>query len=333
MQKYIIIAFLFLSLIKISGQNIKFEHYNDNDGLSHNSVRHIVQDKHGFLWLGTFSGLSRFDGYQFKSFTTSSVGENKLYNDDITALVLDDSLNNLWIGTRKGLTLFKTDTHTFKTYLSDKNNPNSLPDEEVRSVYVDKLKRVWVGTKTKGVFLLYPEENRFEKVFIKGFNYIKEIFEDKKGHIWIGSYGTESIAKITLENNGDISHIDSYTLSIPNSDEINPYINFIYEDYKSDIFVGTRSGLYKFNKNNDRFENQYIEDVEVRDKLGAYFLSVARQPNGKYWIGTLGGLIVNTAEEIPQQNEIIERDNFRFTVLEASSAKIDVVRLQLRPEE
>lgn len=315
----IILFFYVISIWNINGQNIKFEHYNDNDGLSHNSVRHIVQDKHGFLWLGTFSGLNRFDGYQFKPYTTSSIGENKINNDDITALVLDDSLNNLWIGTREGLTLFKTDTHTFKTYLSDKNNPNSLPDEEIRSVHVDKFKRVWVGTKTKGIFVLYPDENRFEKVFIKGFNYIKEIFEDKNGNIWIGSYDTESVAKLTLESNGDISQVDNYSLSIPNSEEVNPYINFIYEDHKSDIFVGTRSGLYKFDKTNDVFVNQYIENDEIRDNLGPYFLSVARAPDGKYWVGTLGGLLVcNTLEDIIEGNY-----QWHYAVLSDYSSLVD----------
>ena len=52
---------IFISIIlfaaSLTAQDIKFEHYNDDSGLSHNAVRHIVQDKHGFLWLGTFAGL------------------------------------------------------------------------------------------------------------------------------------------------------------------------------------------------------------------------------------------------------------------------------------
>jgi len=85
---------LFISLITFyysHSQNIKFDHYNDNNGLSHNSVRHIVQDKKGFLWFGTFFGLNRFDGYQFKNYMSSLPGNNKLYNDDITALELDEA--------------------------------------------------------------------------------------------------------------------------------------------------------------------------------------------------------------------------------------------------
>lgn len=296
------LIYMFVYMVSLCGmdaQNIKFEHYNDNNGLSHNSVRHIVQDDTGFLWLGTFSGLNRFDGYQFKSYTSALPGPNKIYNDDITALELDEDSNNLWIGTRNGLTLFKTDTHTFSTFLPEKDNPDSLPDNEIRSVYVDKFKRVWVGTKTMGVYMFFPVENRFSKVNIEGFDYIKEIFEDQKGHIWIGTYGKGSVAKISLDHDGNIVQLIKYTLPIPGSKGKNPYINFIYEDHKSDIFIGTREGLYQLDTETNSFVNLYIADDEVRDNLGPYFLSVARAPDGKYWVGTLGGLLVcNRLEDV-----------------------------------
>ncbi len=318
-QNSFILLFCLFAFLYSNSQNIKFQHYNDNNGLSHNSVRHIVQDKKGFLWFGTYSGLNCFDGYQFKNYSSSSLGENKLHNDDITALELDDASNNLWIGTRKGLTLFKLDTHTFTTFLPQKNNPNSLPDEEIRSVYVDKFKRVWVGTKTKGVYLFFLKENRFEKIPIKGFEYIKEIFEDKKGNIWVGSYETGSVAKITLDASGTIVKMNNYTLSIPNSEEKNPYINFIYEDAKSDIFVGTRQGLYKLNKPSNTFVNLYISNGEIRDNLGPYFLSVAQAPDGKYWVGTLGGLLVcNQLEDIAKG-----KYNWYYSILSDDKSIVD----------
>ncbi|MCK0156516.1 ATP-binding protein [Cellulophaga sp. F20128] len=298
LKVFIVISFVFL-FWKVNGQNIKFEHYNDNDGLSHNSVRHIVQDKHGFLWLGTFHGLNRFDGYEFKSYLSKTSTENTLYNDDITALELDEESNNLWIGTRKGLSLFKTDTHKFTTFLPEADGANGLEDEEIRSVHIDKYKRVWVGTKTKGLYVFYVAENRFKKVEIEGFNYIKEIFEDKNGTIWVGSYISGSVARIKVSQNGDIDQIITYSLDIPNSTDKNPYVNFIYEDRKSDIFVGSREGLYKLDKLTNTFVNLYIEDDEVRDDLGPYFLSVAQAPDGKYWVGTLGGLLeCNQLEDI-----------------------------------
>lgn len=286
----IILALLFTA--RLNAQSIKFEHYSESSGLSHNSVRHIVQDQHGFLWLGTFSGLNRFDGYQFKTYMSSSSGTNKMHNDDITALELDQSSNSLWIGTRSGLTHFDLQTQTLTTFLPNEDDPNSLPDEEVRAVYPDKYGTIWVGTKNKGLYRFSPDEESFSKVEIKGFDYIKEIFEDHIGNIWIGSYETGSVAKVSLDSEGEVTEIITYTLDIPNSNDINPYVNFIYEDDKSNIFVGTRAGLYKLDVEQDRFVNLYIEDEAVKDNLGPYFLSVARAANGQYWVGTLGGILV-----------------------------------------
>ncbi|MCG9793171.1 hybrid sensor histidine kinase/response regulator transcription factor [Flavobacterium algicola] len=319
MKKIFLILLFLSSFLTITGQNIKFEHYNDGDGLSHNSVRHIVQDKNGFLWLGTFSGLNRFDGYQFKSYLSTSLNENKMYNDDITVLKLDEVSNNLWIGTRNGLTLLDLDTQKFTTYVKEKGNPDSLPDQEIRSIYVDKFKRVWVGTKNAGLYLFSPTDGKFKKINIKGFNYIKDIFEDSKGDIWIGSYGSGAIAKIILDRKGGISEISKYTLSIPNSKGVNPYINFIYEDFKSDIFVGTREGLYKLDTTTNAFVNLYISNSAERDNLGPYFLSIARAPDGKYWVGTLGGLLVCNQLEDIQKGDY----QWHYSILSDNTSLVD----------
>ncbi len=291
-----------VSVWNLHAQTIKFEHYNDFNGLSHNSVRHILQDDQGFLWLGTFSGLNRFDGYEFKNYTSSSELNNTIPDDDITDLELDRESNQLWIGTRKGLVLYKLDTHTFQTFLPNVNDPNALHDGEIRSVHVDRYKQVWVGTRDKGLFIYNPETQHFKKVVLEGFNYIKEIIEDSNGYIWLASYGSAGIAKISLDNTGNIAQIREYTLEVPESTETNPYVNFIYEDHKSDIFVGSRRGLFKLEEQTDSFKNLYLQDSKVRDKLGPYFISVARAPNGEYWLGTLGGiLVVDELEDIVLQ--------------------------------
>ncbi len=295
----LLFSIIFLMSNILNAQHLKFEHYNDKDGLSHNSVRQIVQDKQGFLWLGTFSGLNRFDGFQFRSYLSNTGTKNTLFNDDITVLKLDEAKNSLWIGTRKGLTRLNLETHVFTTFLPDDNNPSSIPDEEIRSIHIDKFDRIWVGTKNAGVGFFEPGINKFTKVPLENFKYIKEIVEDINGNIWIGSYEMVSIAKIKLGNTGVISEIEYYTLDIPNSIEKNPYINFIYEDGNRDIFIGTREGLFKLDLVKNVFVNLSLKDEDVNDKLGPYFLSVARAPDGKYWVGTLGGLLVcNELEDI-----------------------------------
>ncbi len=314
-----IIFLLILSCFYAGSQSIEFEHYNDKDGLSHNSIRHIVQDNQGFIWLGTFYGLNRFDGFQFQNFLSNDEVRNTLYNDDITALKLDSATNSLWIGTRKGLSRLQLDTHVFTTYLSDDSDPNSLPDEEIRSIYLDRFDRVWVGTKDSGLYMFEPDKSTFTKVPLEGVNYVKEIFEDSQGNIWIGAYESAGVAKVKLGSTGIISEIEYFTLEVPGASAVNPYLYFIYEDEQGGIFVGTRKGLYKFDRSLNEFKNLEIPDDKVSEKLGPYFLCVAQAPDGKYWVGTLGGLLVCDALEDISEGKF----QWYFSVLSEDNSLVD----------
>jgi signal transduction histidine kinase/ligand-binding sensor domain-containing protein/DNA-binding response OmpR family regulator len=287
----IIIAICFFVSSTVFAEDIKLEHYSDENGLSHNSIRHIVQDKTGFLWLGTFRGLNSFDGYRFIPYLSNPQSENSIPNNDITALLIDDA-DQMWIGSRGGLSIYNLRTHKFKTFLAENGNPQSLPDSEIRALYVDKYKHVWVGTMNQGLCIYDQQSETFSKVEIEGFSYIKSIFEDINGNIWVGSYQTGGIAKISVNKQGTIENIKTYTLSVSSFGKLNPYLYFIFQDDKSDIFVGTREGLYKLDKLNDVFARQPMDDVAIRDILGPYFTCIAQAPNGKYWLGTLGGIVV-----------------------------------------
>ncbi|MGQ1948261.1 two-component regulator propeller domain-containing protein [Geofilum sp. OHC36d9] len=293
-----IIIALFIST-NVFAEDIKLEHYSRENGLSHNSVRHIVQDKYGLLWLGTFKGLNSFDGQRFTPYLSDFKSPNRIHNDDITALVFDEDSDVMWIGTRGGLTKLNLRVHQFTTFLHEKDNPKSIPDSEIRAIFIDKFKRLWIGTKDYGLCVYDERTKEFSKVQLDGFIYVKTIFEDINGHIWVGSFETGGIAKITLDNKGEILNIQKYTLSASSLNIINPYVYFIFQDDKSDLFIGTREGLFKWNKQDDIFELQPICDSKFRETIGPYFVCVTRAPDGKYWLGTIGGIIVcNRLEDI-----------------------------------
>ncbi|GAA0878523.1 hybrid sensor histidine kinase/response regulator transcription factor [Algoriphagus jejuensis] len=299
----ILVVVLLGSMPGLYAQQIKFEHYSEDNGLVHNSIRHFAQDKQGFLWIGTFGGLSRFDGYEFEPFVSTQGQPNTIPNDDITALELDEASRHLWIGTRNGISLYHLDIHVFQTFHASPGEPDSLQDEEIRALHVDRFNQVWVGTRDQGLFIFTPKTNTFRKVPLPGFNYIREIIEDSQGNVWVGSYQSAGVAKLQLDASGEIKQTKTYTLQVPFSQNTNPYLNFIYEDHKADIFVGTRSGLFKLDSDKDQFENLYIQDRAVREKLGPYFNSIARAPGGKYWLGTLGGLLVmDRLEDVAGKN-------------------------------
>lgn len=71
-----------------------FRHYDMNSGLSHNTVNAIVQDRQGFMWIGSSNGLNRFDGVSFKTYVASDK-RGQLGNDFITSLYAEMGGGNL----------------------------------------------------------------------------------------------------------------------------------------------------------------------------------------------------------------------------------------------
>ncbi|MBW6458496.1 MAG: hypothetical protein K0B52_04955, partial [FCB group bacterium] len=68
---------------------LRFTHLTTNDGLSQSNVTCITQDQSGFIWFGTFNGLNRYDGYNFRTFHYSDNMEQSLAHNFISDLAVD----------------------------------------------------------------------------------------------------------------------------------------------------------------------------------------------------------------------------------------------------
>ena len=89
--------FLFVFLFKsgaLFSQEFKFDHITTANGLSQGTVNCIYQDKKGFIWIGTFDGLNRYDAYTFKVFKNNPNDTLSISGNNIVSIV-EDSLSNL----------------------------------------------------------------------------------------------------------------------------------------------------------------------------------------------------------------------------------------------
>ena len=75
---------------------------NNIEGLPDKHVNQILQDSDGFMWFATNNGLCRYDGYEFKTYKSSSQFPELLQSNIVNAIV-EDIDHNLWIGTEQGL--------------------------------------------------------------------------------------------------------------------------------------------------------------------------------------------------------------------------------------
>ena len=116
-------------------------------GLSNNSVRCIFQDHNGFMWFGTYDGLNRFDGYEFKVFRnklndSTSLPHNYIYT------INEDHHQNIWIGTGQGIGIYNNPTSKFLPvyYVRNDNKKKGKIAVNVNAIKTDANGNVFIGT-------------------------------------------------------------------------------------------------------------------------------------------------------------------------------------------
>ena len=110
-----------------------------SDGLPGNTVTDMIQSSSGYVYLGTYDGLVRFDGVQFDTFNRRT---EKDYTFVAARTVFEDSKANLWIGTNDEGVRKITPSGEIEEYTTAKG----LPNNSIRSVCEDKEGNIWIGT-------------------------------------------------------------------------------------------------------------------------------------------------------------------------------------------
>lgn len=119
-----IILFFVLTSATVSAQKY-FRSWNKASGLCDNSICCIKQDKHGFLWIGSFNGLSRYDGYQFESFYHDANNPQSIANRVVRTLCPTD--DGIWIGTDSGIDFYSFDDGLFHHMPTTDSQGRTIP--------------------------------------------------------------------------------------------------------------------------------------------------------------------------------------------------------------
>ena len=98
-----------------NGNEFQFEQFSINQGLSHVGVTAILQDHSGFLWVGTYDGLNRFDGLNVEIFKKDTDQSSSLINNRVHSL-FEDHKERLWIGTEEGVSILDLKTFEFNKH-------------------------------------------------------------------------------------------------------------------------------------------------------------------------------------------------------------------------
>ncbi len=121
---FYVMLFLFSAVVssrQAVAQNLPLDYqlplaksYSVENGLSQVTVSDIAQDKDGYIWLATQSGVDRFDGYDFIHYGQSDDPSKGLSSAFVYAIEIDPSSGDLWIGTLNGLNVMRAKTRRFE---------------------------------------------------------------------------------------------------------------------------------------------------------------------------------------------------------------------------
>jgi signal transduction histidine kinase/ligand-binding sensor domain-containing protein/DNA-binding response OmpR family regulator len=269
-------------------QNLQFTHLTSEDGVASNTIFSILQDNKGFLWFGTYDGLSRYDGYNFYTYRTIE-GDSTSISEDKIRTMIKDKEGNLWIGTwQNGLNKFDPGTEKFTRYLHNEDNPNTVSSNAIISLWEDKAGNIWIGTVGGGLNKFDPKSKKFYHYLYDpddpsslSSNIVYSIYEDRDGILWVGTGddGLNRFDKVT-------ESFTSYKNDPANSKSISDnWIISLYEDRSGVFWIGTHDGgLNKF----DKRSNEFIRFSKSSDQsvCSNEINSLFEDSQGIFWVGT-----------------------------------------------
>ena len=279
------ILFIFcLTRTYADDSNYLFRHYQVENGLSDNMATCCVQDRKGYIWIGTRDGLNRFDGYTFKVFRNDPDETETLGSNWITCLGCDMN-GDLWVGTLSGLYQYDDEKESFR-------HIPFTADKGIDIFQFDKDNKLWI--LMDGNLIRFNTEDSQFRIFAPEDNQSYTSFcITRENSIWIGS----SDGLISLLNPEDET-MESYNVFAHSSPNTPRKLSMLYPSPTTDrIYIAFEHDDVKiFDPATRDYQDLNIQKI---NQLTILINSFLEKDKDELWIGTDSGLFiykVNTGE-------------------------------------
>lgn len=270
---------------------LRFHQYTADDGLAQNTVMAIAQDRYGFMWFGTWEGLSRFDGYEFKVFRAIVDDPTSITNNRINAIITD-AAGDLWVETGDSRYLFRYNyegehferfapgdvAYDIRRLLSNyrPNNMKVSNDTFSWEITGQGLRQTQIATQTIIDFAAHPIFP-----FALRDDVLHTLYLDKNENLWVGTQNA-GVQMAGLHTRQFQYRTIGHPLLSGN------VVRAIHQDTTGKIWVGSETeGITVFDARQPsaklrQFGTESLINTEVRSIFTDY--------EGYVWIGTKGGI-------------------------------------------
>jgi signal transduction histidine kinase/ligand-binding sensor domain-containing protein/CheY-like chemotaxis protein/AraC-like DNA-binding protein len=283
----ILFSLTFISSINTQPVELPFENFSLDEGMP-TVTNCILQDRTGYLWFATNSGLYKYDGYIFTSYKHDLDDTTSLIDNTLTTLY-EDRESALWIGTWIGLEKFDRATNTFKHFKPNPSDTGNNASNIVRAICEDDFGTLWIGTEN-GLYkfnkvdekFTYLQHNSADSGSISH-NSVNTIYEDKNGLFWFGT--KRGLDKLDYKSGKFIHYwMDKYENILS---DLKYWIKSIFEDAAGTIWLGTKRGLVEFNSKEGTFFNHLFIPKDPINSITSICQDVV---TGSLWLATTDGL-------------------------------------------
>ena len=250
--------------------------YTSND-MSSSLIRCIIQDKYGFIWVGTNYGLNRFDGYKFSTYLCNPADTTTIQDNGIVK-VYPYSKEFLFVATNRGLYKYSYLTNSFQHIVLEKH------DEKIRisSLVEDRKHNLLIGTAGYGAYKLDMTTGKVTRLSRKSANSVDDffgmLFFDDEGYLWQANH-----TKVLRKYKYDGKSIRLVSVYEP-KDLFG--IRKLYAADKKGFFVAHTGGIMRYDYASHRF-SRYDFDFSAHQGAG-YISAVTLDKYGNLWLGTSG---------------------------------------------
>jgi len=278
----------------IDDPQVRFIRLTTDDGLSHNRVTDIIQDKNGFVWIATIDGLNRYDGKQFEVYTHNNDNYTSLTSSYTTCLK-EDVNGNIYIGTKSGLNIYNRISNNFSS-VSLKSSNSIVAFPYIRQLLFDNDSTLWIETLSGYLINFNTNTNTINKYYKhpavnQAYYLYHSLYKDKSGILWIGTRNQPPMYLDEIEDSIITISTDENDFSKKRSNDMACY----YEDNHNNFWITALDGVYLFDKKAESFTKF----------LSTTTYDVKDDNDGNIWFATGSGVLKYNLDE----NIIVQMKN------------------------
>jgi streptogramin lyase len=259
-----------------------FDHFSLQHGLSQNSVTCVLQDRQGFLWIGTTDGLNRYDGNGFAVFRRNPHDTSSIADNCILSICADPG-GDIWLGTyNAGLIRYAVQENRFIRCRSIDPFLES-GKTGITAIHIDSSGFVWIGSYGTRLLRYNPRSS-----LCTSYTYadttlnacINVIAEDSSGILWLGTNGEGLLAF-----NVEARLFRSYRYN--EQDPLGLCGDFVYAlsvDRRGHLWIGTEAGLCHLEEG--RFQTYRNDALNGNSLSSNHVTAITEDYDGRIWIGT-----------------------------------------------